>query len=669
MKKRLLQLLFLLVLTGAYGQVGIGTSMPDNSSQLDVVAENRGILIPRLKLTSTTDILTISKGNVNSLLVFNTATTADVKPGYYYWFEDRWNRISIASDLGSSQSNVIFNPTINDFSYINNAGNIQVINFENLVKTNETVTELVNNNNGTYTYNNEAGTPVIIDANTTKVSVVDGVYTFIDAAGNTITSIDTNASASAFDNTASGLTASNVQSAIDELATTIVTNKGDLTVAGGLEFTGGTNGIAKLLADAGIQVAIGGIGSTQLANNAITSDKILDGTIATADLAAGAVSADKLGADGALAGKVATVNADGTVSYQDISATNLVDTKGVTTDGIIKVNGTNALAKSVLLDAELSIAAGGIGSTQLANSAVTTDKIADGAVTNAKVGADAITSDKILDGTITTADLANKAVTADKLGSGAATSGQIATANGDGTVTYKDITITDANITSTKGVTTDGIIKVNGTNALAKSVLLDAELSIADGGITSTQLATNAVTTDKIADGAVTNAKVGADAINSDKILDGTITTVDLANKAVTSDKLGSGTATSGQIATANGDGTVTYKDIAITDANITSTKGVTTDGIIKVNGTNALAKSVLLDAALSIADGGITTDKIADGAVTNAKVGADAITSNKILDGTIATVDLANKAVTADKLGSGTATSGQIATANGDGT
>src|SRR5690606_2278688 len=76
---------------------------------------------------------------------------------------------------------------------------------------------LVDNGNGTFTHTTVDGTVVTFDANTVSVTVVDGVYTFLDGAGNTITAIDTNADALPYDNTTSGLTATDVQSAIDEL--------------------------------------------------------------------------------------------------------------------------------------------------------------------------------------------------------------------------------------------------------------------------------------------------------------------------------------------------------------------------------------------------------------------------------------------------------------------
>src|SRR5690606_17143958 len=101
--------------------------------------------------------------------------------------------------------------------------------------------DLVDNGDGTYTHTTVAGDTVTIDANTVDVTVSNGVYTFLDGAGNTITTIDTNASAIGFDNTASGLTAIDVQAALDELATQI----------GDLDLVDNTDGTFSLMAPDG----------------------------------------------------------------------------------------------------------------------------------------------------------------------------------------------------------------------------------------------------------------------------------------------------------------------------------------------------------------------------------------------------------------------------------
>ncbi|RWW96754.1 collagen-like protein [Flavobacterium cerinum] len=164
MKNKLIPLIVALGASyGVYGQVGIGTPNPNNSSQLEIVASDRGILIPNVSLTSTVDVATITNGNINSLLVFNISTIADIKPGYYYWYVDRWHRIITSTDLDNTGGNVTYNPITNQFTYIDNDGNVQVINFEEIVQNNETITTFVDNGDGTVTYTNEAGVAVTVN--------------------------------------------------------------------------------------------------------------------------------------------------------------------------------------------------------------------------------------------------------------------------------------------------------------------------------------------------------------------------------------------------------------------------------------------------------------------------------------------------------------------------
>jgi|GEM_PF-1154323 len=71
----------------ATGQMAIGATAPNTSAILDVVASNKGIRIPNVALTNTTDAVTIASP-ATSLMVYNTATAGvapnDVTPGYYY---------------------------------------------------------------------------------------------------------------------------------------------------------------------------------------------------------------------------------------------------------------------------------------------------------------------------------------------------------------------------------------------------------------------------------------------------------------------------------------------------------------------------------------------------------------------------------------------------------
>ncbi len=84
MKSLLLTLMSCILLISGYSQgVGIGTNSPNGSSMLEINATNKGVLIPRVTLTGSTDATTIATP-ATSLLVYNTATTSDVVPGYYY---------------------------------------------------------------------------------------------------------------------------------------------------------------------------------------------------------------------------------------------------------------------------------------------------------------------------------------------------------------------------------------------------------------------------------------------------------------------------------------------------------------------------------------------------------------------------------------------------------
>lgn len=107
MKNKLLPLFVVLGSMSAYSQVGIGTKTPNASAQLEVTTldakdnSDKGMLIPRVQLTSTKDKTTITNGNVNSLMVFNTVTIADITPGYYYWYIDSWKRLAVSGEAGS----------------------------------------------------------------------------------------------------------------------------------------------------------------------------------------------------------------------------------------------------------------------------------------------------------------------------------------------------------------------------------------------------------------------------------------------------------------------------------------------------------------------------------------------------------------------------------------
>lgn len=101
MKKFILLLLALILLSQSIHAQNIGISdvaiTPDASAMLEVKASNKGLLIPRVSLLSTTDNTTIASP-ATSLLVYNEATANDVTPGYYYWTGSKWMRLLAVDD-------------------------------------------------------------------------------------------------------------------------------------------------------------------------------------------------------------------------------------------------------------------------------------------------------------------------------------------------------------------------------------------------------------------------------------------------------------------------------------------------------------------------------------------------------------------------------------------
>jgi len=208
MKKVITLLTLFCGFTYTYAQVGVGTPLPNNSSQLDVVASNKGVLIPRIPLTSSTDATTITNGNVTSLLVFNTATAADVLPGYHYWDGAKWVRLAHIEDITTYQTtSTLVNNGDGTYTYtdenntvtiidvpadvINNATQIfsstQVINeITNILENNSDT--FVDNGDGTFTHTAVDGTAVTFDANTTSIiDNGDGTYTVTNDNGDTVT--------------------------------------------------------------------------------------------------------------------------------------------------------------------------------------------------------------------------------------------------------------------------------------------------------------------------------------------------------------------------------------------------------------------------------------------------------------------------------------------------
>lgn len=94
-KQLFFTLALVFVVTAAFAQVKVGdnpTTINPNAV-LEMESTNKGMLLPRVALTSTTAAAPLT-GFVAGMSVYNTATAGDVTPGYYYCDGTQWVRLA-----------------------------------------------------------------------------------------------------------------------------------------------------------------------------------------------------------------------------------------------------------------------------------------------------------------------------------------------------------------------------------------------------------------------------------------------------------------------------------------------------------------------------------------------------------------------------------------------
>lgn len=233
------------------------------------------------------------------------------------------------------------------------------------------------------------------------------------------------------------IAATNVQTAIAEVATDAAANlsahDSDTTDIHGIADTSTLLTTASSLSGdvsgtlGATVIGAGVISTTMLADLAVIDTKIADGTISAAKLGSGAVGTTAIEDDAVTAAKIAT----GAVGSTEIAA--LAVTNAKIANGAIDADKIAAGA----VDGSHIVAAA-IGTSQLATDAVTADKIAANAVGSSEIAASAVGSSELADDAVTYAKIKDLAVGPGKITQYAVGTTELA----DGAVTVAKIDAT-----------------------------------------------------------------------------------------------------------------------------------------------------------------------------------------------------------------------------------
>jgi len=174
--------------------------------------------------------------------------------------------------------------------------------------------------------------------------------------------------------------------------------------------------------------------------------------------------------------------------------------------------------------------------------------------------------------------------------------------------------------------------------------------------VKTANIATKAVTSDKIADNAIEARHIKEGTVTPDKL---TITpvarpltpglgTAEIKDGAITSGKIAPNAVTTDHIA-ANAVATDDIKDNAITTEKIR-------DG--------AITREKVADQSVrteDIVDGAVTAVKLATNSVTQSKIASNSVGASEIIAGAVGTSELANNAVTTEKIANGAVTPAKL--------
>jgi len=614
-----------LTTSDVFAQQGFGTNTPDRSAAVDIVSNKRGLLIPRIDLTKTTEAGPVARPE-NALFVYNKATANDVTPGFYYWEAanvanakeqglGRWVRF-VSSTSGSAVTvsagtNVTVKPTPegHDMDY-----NVSVKGGD--VAGQVLVTEIVEINGETVQTTKWVNPQDFINGSvvgengiTAGIGADGKVHVGLGGALGKATTIETTHGGEGKTLAITGLEkldgTTGKEFDAENQNIVIMGDDGILKVVTPKELLeqsiDGGNIKAKTLTGEGItvKVADGAVGTT--AANAILKDVTLgiaDGAVTTAKIADGAVETVKI-ADGAVTnGKIA----DEAVSQEKLYAGTISadGTKTPAGEGYIPVAQADGSVVYKTLDTAI-----GSASLKTDGKIVIGDNKASTILSENTVLVETLLS--IKQESIGTTELTNKNVTAEKLNAGESTADvpRIGVADKEGNVTYKEIS---GDVLNGKALTSGSISVFGGEKALLDATKIDITGGTKEGDVL--------VTSDepmKDADGNVVRDAAG---------------NLVYVTKWVTPESLGN------TVTVSNG---LTKDDNNIIklggDITETTTLNVGTGGSLAINGLGAPDKEKTNKVVVVQADGKLATIDKAAGNVTINEEGNVNISDNSVVN------------------------------------
>lgn len=155
-----------------------------------------------------------------------------------------------------------------------------------------------------------------------------------------------------------------------------------------------------------------------------------------------------------------------------------------------------------------------LGTTQIADKAVTNEKLAEHSVDNSKLSPDSVSYDKIQNDAVITEKIQDNAVTTEKVEEKAITNTKLGDQSVDGRV-VREASLETKHFAN-ESVTTEKVARKSITKDKLADNTVDAS-QVVDGSIGNSKLSPDSVTTEKIKDCSVTNEKVADDTLGIEK--------------------------------------------------------------------------------------------------------------------------------------------------------